>query len=53
MAFAEDTVILAENTEDLIVLAENFINECKKTGLGVNDENTKTIHFGRNWKPFI
>lgn len=53
MAFAEDTVILAENTEDLIVLAENFINECKKTGLGVNDENTKTIHLGRNWKPFI
>lgn len=45
MAFADDIVILAENTEDLIFLAENFINECKKTGLGVNDENTKTIHF--------
>lgn len=53
MAFADDIVILAENTEDLIFLAENFINECKKTGLGVNDEKTKTIHFGRNWKPFI
>lgn len=32
MALADDIVILAENTEDLIFLAENFINECKKTG---------------------
>lgn len=46
LAFADDIVLLVDNKEDLITLAETLINEAKEVGLNVNREKTKYMCIG-------
>uniref|UniRef100_A0A8D9ELZ3 Craniofacial development protein 2 n=1 Tax=Cacopsylla melanoneura TaxID=428564 RepID=A0A8D9ELZ3_9HEMI len=48
LAFADDIVLLGENKNDLITLAETLIEEAKKIGLLVNEEKTKYLRIGRD-----
>lgn len=38
-------MVLAEKTENVIFLVENFIAECKKTGVGVNVKEDSNYSF--------
>lgn len=43
LTFADDEALVAENTEEIIKLAEVFIGEARKVGLQVIEYTTKSM----------
>ena len=48
MRYADDTVLMAENTEDLQALTNNVKANSQKSGLDMNVKKTKTMVISRN-----
>ena len=47
LLYADDTIVLAETTEDLQIALNNVFNYCKKWYLTVNTSKTKVLIFSR------
>ena len=45
--YADDTVILATNTNDLQIMINNIVQCCQEYGMEINAKKTKTMHFGK------
>lgn len=48
LAFADDVALIAENLDDLKILAKKLFQKAKEVGLEVNDEKTKFMRVERN-----